>query len=191
MQKVSADKFFIFAKATNISIFKQTFGRHCFKLQTVPACKPLAVILDNKMRKPLHIFCIFIFACITTSISGQVARQDSVIHKTDTIDLDINYKDPVSVVRALIWAVEKKNFDVFRYIIDPIDNKGAISSATGENQKFLEKLVFQLTDIQITGQPVYNSNRCKIPISFTQEGRKIKDKFDLINRFGNWYIYKY
>jgi len=41
LQKVSADQFFIFAKATNISIFKQTFGRQVFQtanwacLQTV------------------------------------------------------------------------------------------------------------------------------------------------------------
>ena len=31
MQKVSVDKFFIFAKATNISIFKQTFGWQVFQ----------------------------------------------------------------------------------------------------------------------------------------------------------------
>ena len=128
--------------------------------------------------------------CFTQFINGQVPSQDTIIQKSDSTELKINFKDPLSVVKSLIWAVEKKNLDVFRYIVDPIDNKAAIAGANNENQKFLEQILFQLTEIEIAGQPIYNSNKCKVPIIFTKDGRKIKEKFDLINRFDNWYIYK-
>lgn len=91
MQKISPDKFFIFAKATNISIFKQTFGRHCFRLQTVPAWNTPAerlaanhpsanyTLLESFMKSISILLSLLFFELA----SGQISRLNLSISSAD------------------------------------------------------------------------------------------------------------
>lgn len=47
--KNSGRQYFVFAKATNIGIFKYRFGRHCFDMQNVPAWGTLAIMIKTQL----------------------------------------------------------------------------------------------------------------------------------------------
>lgn len=142
-------------------------------------------------RKFLLIISILFILGTQYKLKGQ--DNDSIKSDYSKIDSSfvIDFTKPENVLKALIWGAKNREFNIFRYTVDPIDNKGFIASATKESQVYLENLLFQFENMRINGNPIYLSEiECKTPIIQKIDGRETHDFMKLIKRYGNWYIYK-
>ena len=143
----------------------------------------------------------FFISTLTQTSYGQTKK-----YETD-------FKDPKSVVGAIFYAAQSKEYKIMASLPDPLgesdgDVKQLCSIAElakqlesyGGNEnvkKALENFVKTFELGRVTGQVTYEKDGerelAKVPFSFNspQGQERSKETMKLIKRYGNWYLYSF
>ncbi len=125
----------------------------------------------------------------------------------------IDFKDPKSVVNALFYSAQTRDFEVLQCLCDPFgENDGdtrslcSLSSLMAQISEFggntatqqaVNQFVetFQLGRIsgQITFEEVDGNKFANVPFYYNHPGgpSRSNESMKLINRYGNWYFYSF
>jgi hypothetical protein len=126
---------------------------------------------------------------------------------------EIDYKDPKSVVNALFYSAQTKDFEILQCLCDPFGENDAdtrsicsMSSLMAQISEFggndateqaINQFVqmFQLGRIsgQITYEVVDGEKYANVPFFHNHPGgpSRSNESMKLINRYGNWYFYSF
>ena len=127
---------------------------------------------------------------------------------------EIDFTDPESVVNAIFYAAQTKDFAILQCLCDPYeqgdgDTKGlcSIPNVEKSNEYFddsmmtknnLEQLFVQMFESgkinnKVTYEAYEGKDYAKVPFYFNvpNEQKSINETMMLVNRYGNWYLYSF
>jgi hypothetical protein len=145
---------------------------------------------------------LVLFFLLVLSISKVPAQTNNVFV--------IDFKDPKSVVNALFYSAQKKNFEILQCLCDPFgENDGdtrslcsfsslvAQTSEYGGNestQTAINQFVVMFQTGRISGAVTYEESEgvkyANVPFLFNHPGgeNRSNESMKLVNRYGNWYF---
>lgn len=137
----------------------------------------------------------------------------STVFAQNSKTYQIDFKDPKSVVNALFYSAQTRDFEVLQCLCDPFgENDGdtrslcSLSSLMAQISEFggntatqqaVNQFVetFQLGRIsgQITFEEVDGNKFANVPFYHNHPGgpSRSNESMKLINRYGNWYFYSF
>jgi hypothetical protein len=152
------------------------------------------------MKNMKKLLLILILICSTSLLS---VGQNKKIYK-------INFTDPGSVVNAIFYAAQTRDFGIMQCLNDPFgDSDGdvkdlcSISNIAKQNEEYggddnikkkLDDFVKYFELGRITGQITYSEldgfQSAKVPFWFNHPGGESRSNevMNLVNRYGNWYL---
>lgn len=123
---------------------------------------------------------------------------------------EIDFTDPKSVVNAIFYAAQTKEFSIMQCLCDPYgegdgDTKRLCSisqiakqiedyGGSENTKKGLDEFVNMFESGRISGQIIYSENEgekySKVPFLFNHPGgdRRSDETMILVKRHGNWYL---
>ncbi|MCT4638141.1 MAG: hypothetical protein N4A72_10565 [Bacteroidales bacterium] len=124
---------------------------------------------------------------------------------------ELNFTDPQSVVNAIFYAAQSKDFAIMQCLADPYGEedgdvkylssisqvaKQAKDSETNNNKK-VDEFVSMFKTGKINGEVTYKKQSgveyANVPFWFNHPGgeRRSNETMVLVKRYGNWYLYSF